>query len=168
MLFVTKKSKPMKIEFLNLLVALVVALCYLFVTIKLLTPFFYQFSKPMTNATGLLFFGVILGFGICLNDFSAISTNALIYYSTQGTVLLGIGYYLLFAFISLVFSYVLFRLSFFVIDFATNENEKVELAKNNFIIAGIHAVVFNILCLVLSHSVSIWANTFMNYPNFPD
>jgi len=135
---------------------------------KIVSSFLYKISKPMTSATGVLYFGVILGFGITLNNFSEIATNAFHFYCVQGKILHGLLYWVIFSTISFLFSYIVFRLSFYIVDQSTEENEKVELTKNNFAIAALHAVVFVIICLVVSQPLTDLANSFVSYPKYLD
>jgi hypothetical protein len=74
----------------------------------------------------------------------------------------------LFTLISFAFSFAVFHLSFKLIDLATTENEKIELAKNNFTIAGLHTVVFLSICLVVSKPLIAWANGLVNFPIYPN
>jgi hypothetical protein len=61
-----------------------------------------------------------------------------------------------------------FYFSFYLIGLLTQENEKAELSKNNFYIAGLHSIVFLVLCLMISRPIVDLANTLVNYPKFPD
>lgn len=158
----------MKPEILNVLVAVLVTVLYLVASMKIVLPLFRTISNPLSNATGVLFYGTILGFGITLNNFSEVATGALHFFASSNQTMKGILYWLLFATIAFVFSYVLFRLSFSLVGIATSENEKAELAKNNYTIAGLHVVVFNITCLVVSQALVDYANTLINYPQFPN
>ena len=158
----------MKPEILNVIVAVLVTVFYLVGAMKIVMPLFKAISNPLSNATGVLFYGTILGFGITLNNFSDVATGALHFFSSTNNTMKGILYWLLFATIAFVFSYIVFRLSFAMVGSATSENEKAELAKNNYTIAGLHVVVFNITCLVVSQALVDYANTLINYPQFPN
>jgi hypothetical protein len=59
-------------------------------------------------------------------------------------------------------------LSFNIINWTTQENEKAELAKNNYWLAVLHVVVFVIICLVVSQPLTDLANTFIDYQKFPN
>jgi hypothetical protein len=89
-------------------------------------------------------------------------------YFLQGKIMTGLFYWIIFAIIAYLFSYSVFRLSFFLIDKSTSENEKAELAKNNYQLAALHGVIFIILCLVVSVPLSDLANSFVSYPKYPD
>ncbi|MCE2712685.1 MAG: hypothetical protein LW688_09115 [Cryomorphaceae bacterium] len=158
----------MKAELVNLLVSLIIAVVYMIGAIKVIKPFFSKISSPMTTATGVLFLGVVFGFGIILNDFSEIASSAFYYNYQKSELGMGIYYWILFTAISFAFSYAVFHLSFKLIDLVTTENEKTELAKNNFSIAGLHVVVFISICLVVSKPLIAWANGLVNFPVFPD
>jgi hypothetical protein len=158
----------MKAEILNLMIAIIITLAYLVLSMKMVSSFLQQISKPMTTATGILNFAVIFGFGITLNNFAEIATGAFHFYSLQGKIATGLFYWLIFSVIAFVFSYLVFRLSFFIVNQSTAENEKAELAKNNYTIAALHAVIFIIICLVVSQPLSDLANSFVSYPKYPD
>lgn len=155
-------------ESLNLSIATIVTIMYFVMAIKLLSIFLKSFTEPMNQATGTLLIGALIGFGINLQDFSEIAVSSFFYYSKQNNIFIAIAFWLLFALIAFVFSYVLFRFSFFVINWSTPENEKAELGKNNLVLAFTHATVYVLLCLVLSSPLTILANTLVSYSEFPN
>ncbi|NBU91943.1 MAG: hypothetical protein EBS17_03775 [Flavobacteriia bacterium] len=125
-------------------------------------------TQPLNHATGLLLVGVLIGFGINLNDLAEIAVTSFFFYAKTSGYLVGILFWFIFAMIAFCISYLLFRFSFLMINWATPENEKEELGKNNWVLATIHAVVYIMLCLVLSESVSLLANTLVDYPEYPN
>jgi hypothetical protein len=158
----------MNTELLNLISAVFITVIYLVLAMKTIMPIFKSISNPMSSATGVLFYGSLLGFGLTLNNFSSVATGALHYYAGSGNIMKGFLYWFLFAAIAFIFSYIVFRLSFAMVGLATAENEKAELAKNNFTIAGIHIVVYNMTCLIVSQPLVDLANTMIKYPQFPN
>lgn len=155
-------------QLLNLFLVLIFTLIYVIASIKYLTSFFYRISKPMTNATLLLFCSVLFGFGLTLYHFSDIATNAMYFYASKGSIFNGIWYWILFSLFAFVFSIGMFYFTFYLIGLLTQENEKAELSKNNFYIAALHSIVFLILCLMVSKPLVDFANTMVDYPKFPD
>jgi hypothetical protein len=153
---------------INLIVTVAITIVYLIAAMKALQPFFNRISNPMTQATGILYIAVILGFGISLNNFAEIATSAFHYYEVKGNLFKGVGTWMLFGIISFGFSYLVFLLSYSMVRFSTQENEKAELGRNNFTIAGIHAVVFIVICLLVSKPLTDLANTFISYPQYPN
>jgi len=121
----------------------------------------------MTHAAGLLYSGGIFGFGITLYNFSEIASGAFMYNALQEKVLIGLSYWLGFSLASFIFSLVIFRLSFYIVNISTDENEKAELAKNNYTLATVHAIVFIVVCLVVSQPLTDIGNLFVNYPKYP-
>ena len=158
----------MNAEILNLIIAVFVTLIYLVLSMKTVTSYLEQISKPMSMAVGFLNCCVIFGFGITLNNFAEIASGAFHMYFLQGKIMSGLFYWLVFALIAYVFSYLVFRLSFFLVDKSTSENERAELAKNNYQLAILHGVIFIIICVVVSGPLSDLANTFVSYPKYPD
>ncbi len=155
-------------QILNLLVVLFTTLFYLVAAIKYLSSFFYKISKPMTNATLLLFCSVLLGFGVTLYQFSDVATNAMYFFASKGSIFNGVWYWILFSLFAFVFSIGTFYFTFYLIGLLTHENEKAELAKNNYFIACLHGIVFLILCFMVSKPIVDLANTMVSYPKFPD
>lgn len=158
----------MNIEVLNLILTVALVLVYLYVLSMMIRPVLHRISIPMTPATGMLFLGALLGAGLVLYQFSDISTNALYFYASRSDYAAGIGYQLLFSAIALISCYVLFLASFFVMNFFTPENEKAELSKNNFVLAGQHVVVYVIICLLVSKPLAHLVNAMIDYPTMPD
>ena len=158
----------MNAEILNLISAVLVTLIYLVLSMKTVSSYLEQIAKPMTSALGILNCFVILGFGITLNNFAEIASGAFHMYFLQGKLMSGLFYWVVFALIAYVFSYSVFRLSFFLVDKSTSENERAELAKNNYQLAILHGVIFIIICVVVSVPLSDLANTFVSYPKYPD
>jgi hypothetical protein len=158
----------MKNELLNLLILTAVSLFYLTATIKVMLSFFYSISKPLTNASALLLTGVVFGFGLSLYHFSEIGSNALYFYANKNQTFTGIFFWVVFAALAFAFSFAAFHLSYRIIGFVTQENEKAELSKNNFYLAGLHAVVFILVCMIVAKPLTDLANTFVSYPRFPN
>jgi hypothetical protein len=155
-------------QILNLLVVLIVTLCYLIIAIKFLNNFFFRISRPLTNAILLLYSAVLFGFGLTLFQFSGVATNAMYFYSSNGSVITGIWFWVLFSFLALGFSSGVFYFTFYFLGLLTQENEKAELAKNNFYIAALHSVVFILICLMVAKPLADLANSLVSYPKFPN
>ncbi len=158
----------MNAEILNLISAVLVTLIYLVLSMKTVSSYLEQISKPMSSALGILNCCIILGFGITLNNFSEIASGAFHMYFLQGKLMSGLFYWVVFALVAYLFSYLVFRLSFFLVDQSTSENEKAELVKNNYQLAILHGIIFIIICFVVSVPLSDVANTFVSYPKYPD
>ena len=163
----THHIEIMQPEILNLITTTALSLIYLIGATKSVQPVFSGIIKPLNNATGILFLGTILGFGINLLTFSNVASSAFYYHLSQQELLKGLMYWTFLAGLSFVFSYLTFRLSFSLVGLTTPENEKEELAKDNITLAGLHVVVYIIICLVVSHPLADYANTFISYPQFP-
>jgi hypothetical protein len=158
----------MNAELLNLIIAVLVTLIYLVLSMKTVSSYLERISKPMSSALGILNCCIILGFGITLHNFSEIASGAFHMYFLQGKLMSGLFYWVVFALIAYLFSYLVFRLSFFLVDQSTAENEKAELVKNNYQLAILHGIIFIIICFVVSVPLSDVANTFVSYPKYPD
>jgi uncharacterized membrane protein YjfL (UPF0719 family) len=66
-----------------------------------------------------------------------------------------------------IFSYVLFRVTFFITGFLTPESELNELRKNNIEIALVHAIIILVLSFVLAPAITRVAYHFVPYPTLP-
>ena len=155
-------------ETLNVLIATIVTIGYFVFATKLITSFLKKFTEPINQATGILLIGTLIGFGINLKDFSEIAVSSFYFYAQSGKWFFAGAFWFIFAGIAFIFSYVLFRFGFILVNFATPENEKAELGKNNIILAGIHAVIYIMLCYILSASLTLLANTFVGYSQMPN
>jgi uncharacterized membrane protein YjfL (UPF0719 family) len=78
-----------------------------------------------------------------------------------------IGFALLFFAGMWIFSYVLFRVTFFITGFLTPESELNELRKNNIEIALVHAIIILVLSFVLAPAITRVASHFVPYPTLP-
>lgn len=155
-------------ETLNVLIATIVTIGYFVFATKLITSFLKKFTEPMNQATGILLIGTLIGFGINLKDFSEIAVSSFYFYAQSGKWFYAGAFWFIFAGVAFIFSYVLFRFGFILVNFATPENEKAELGKNNMILAGIHSVIYILLCYILSASLTLLANTFVGYSQMPN
>lgn len=155
-------------QILNLVVVLIVTLIYLIISIKVLNNFFFKLTKPLTNASLLLYSAVLFGFGLTLFQFIGVATNALYFYASNGSIITGLWFWVIFAFSALGFSYGVFLFTFYFVGLLTQENEKAELAKNNYYIAALHSVVFILICLMLAKPLADLANSMVSYPKFPN
>jgi hypothetical protein len=158
----------MNAQLVNVLVSIVFSIAYLVVAMKVLMPFFNRISSPMTQAARLLHLGTIFGFGIILNDFSEFAGSAFYYNYQKSNLGMGLYYWMLFSLIAFIFSFLIFHLSYRIVNIVTKENETAELAKNNFGVAGLHLAVFISICLVVSKPLISWANGFVNVPIYPN
>lgn len=155
-------------QILNLVVVLIVTLIYLIISIKVLNNFFFKLTKPLTNASLLLYSAVLFGFGLTLFQFMGVATNALYFYASNGSIITGLWFWVMFAFFALGFSYGVFLFTFYFVGLLTQENEKAELAKNNYYIAALHSVVFILICLMVAKPLADLANSMVSYPKFPN
>jgi len=162
------KTKNMKVEILNLIVTFTVSIAYFILAMKIMIVFFEKISRPISHASYVLFLGALIGFGVVFYNISDIASNAFQFYFVKNQVGKGIYYWLIFAIISFVISFLVFHLSFLLVKISTKENEKAELARNNYHIAGIHSIIFILLCFILSTPVANIANTLVYYPKFPN
>ena len=120
------------------------------------------------NAAILIVFGSsLLAAGINLNHISDTSSDAMRFLISQNEWAKAIGFALLFFAGMWIFSYVLFRITFFITGFLTPESELNELRKNNIEIALVHAIIILVLSFVLAPAITRVASHFVPYPTLP-
>jgi hypothetical protein len=120
------------------------------------------------NAAILIVFGSsLLAAGINLNHISDTSSDAMRFLISQNEWAKAIGFALLFFAGMWIFSYVLFRITFFITGFLTPESELNELRKNNIEIALVHAIIILVLSFVLAPAITRLASHFVPYPTLP-
>lgn len=158
----------MKLEILNLFVTFIVSLAYLILTLKVMIQFFEKISRPVSHASIVLYICSIIGFGIVFHNITDVALNAFQYYFIKGQIGKGLIYWVMFSGLSFIISFLTFHLSFILVKISTKENEKAELARNNYHIAGIHGAIFILLCIILSSPVANIANSLVEYPTFPN
>jgi hypothetical protein len=120
------------------------------------------------NAAILIVFGSsLLAAGINLNHISDTSSDAMRFLISQNEWAKAIGFALLFFAGMWIFSYLLFRITFFITGFLTPESELNELRKNNIEIALVHAIIILVLSFVLAPAITRVASHFVPYPTLP-
>jgi hypothetical protein len=157
----------MVMELINLALASVMGILYMFLYVKITNKFLNGFATKKNNAILILFTASILSAGINLYHVSELSSAAFHFYFNNNNLLMAISSYLIFFSSMFLFSYVFLRLSFALIGALTKENESAELAKNNIEIALIHASILIILSFVIAPSVISFATQFIPYPKAP-
>jgi hypothetical protein len=139
----------MWIEALNILVATLATIIYFFLCYRVFIPYLHKFNYPFNNATKFLLGLSFLGAAIVLYFFGGPAMHAfgsLAEQSLSNAIFVFTGLLI----VAMIYSIVLFR---FVVQITLKENEKAELAKNNFQVAGFHGVVHVFFALLLSEKV---------------
>jgi hypothetical protein len=137
------------IDITCILLAILGAIFYLILSYKVIMPFFWRMNNPLTNATKLLVALTFISFAIVSFYFSSsglVLTRSLL----SKHFLYGILLYFILQVIGFVSALVIFRLSSIVCQINLKENEKAELAKDNFQVAGFHGIINIFFSLLLS------------------
>ncbi len=95
------------------------------------------------------------------------ASDAMLYFLDQDSILKGMLFCTGFFVMAWVFSFVLFRASFYIIGNLTPENEMDELIKNNTEIAWLHTIVIISLTFVIAPALSKIAIALIPYPKLP-
>jgi hypothetical protein len=142
----------MWIEIISILAAGVATVLYFLLSYRVLIPYFHQFNYPFNDATKFVLALSFIGSSIVLYFFG---TPAMLAFKTIGADKLNEAIYVFVALFiaAMIYSIVLFRFSALVVQVTLRENEKAELAKNNFQVAGFHGVVHIFFALLLSERV---------------
>jgi hypothetical protein len=139
----------MWIVFISFIFSAFSAILYFYLTYRVVMPFFYKFNYPFTNATKFLLAFSFLGFAIVLFVFGNAANTIFKEIANKDFTKASLIFFalIIIAFASSVF---IFRLSALIAQITMHENEKAELAKNNFQVAGFHGVVHLFFTLLLS------------------
>ena len=143
------------------------AIVYLSLFTKVQTLFFNKKIVTKNNSTTILFIASLLAAGIVLFDISKAMTDAFNYYVQEkkyGEGILSISLYFVGAWL---FSWSIFRLSFFIVSEFTKEDEIQELKKNNVELSLIHSFILLIISFVVAPALSDLAISFIPYPKMP-
>jgi len=153
-------------ELANIILLIVFGIFYLTSFTKVQTAFFNRFSVR-NNASIILFISSILASGIVLIDISKVMTEAFVFFYDHNELSKAFIYLFLYSVGAWLFSWALFRASFFLVSVITKENEHDELAKNNVELSLMHGVILVLLSFVVAPSLSELGASFIPYPKLP-
>jgi uncharacterized membrane protein YjfL (UPF0719 family) len=145
----------------------ILSIFYLFTFARVQSNFFDKYLEEKNAAILIVFGSSLLAAGINLNHISDTSSDAMRFLISQNEWAKAIGFALLFFAGMWIFSYVLFRVTFFITGFLTPESELNELRKNNIEIALVHAIIILVLSFVLAPAITRVASHFVPYPTLP-
>ncbi|MFY8010580.1 MAG: hypothetical protein ACOVRG_01240 [Saprospiraceae bacterium] len=154
-------------EWMDLGTLTILSIFYLFTFARVQSNFFDKYLEEKNAAILIVFGSSLLAAGINLNHISDTSSDAMRFLISQNEWAKAIGFALLFFAGMWIFSYVLFRITFFITGFLTPESELNELRKNNIEIALIHAIIILVLSFVLAPAITRVASHFVPYPTLP-
>ena len=154
-------------EWMDLGTLTILSIFYLFTFARVQSNFFDKYLEEKNAAILIVFGSSLLAAGINLNHISDTSSDAMRFLISQNEWAKAIGFPLLFFAGMWVFSYVLFRITFFITGFLTPESELNELRKNNIEIALVHAIIILVLSFVLAPAITRVASHFVPYPTLP-
>ncbi len=154
-------------EWMDLGTLTILSIFYLFTFARVQSNFFDKYLEEKNAAILIVFGSSLLSAGINLNHISDTSSDAMRFLISQNEWAKAIGFALLFFAGMWIFSYVLFRITFFITGFLTPESELNELRKNNIEIALVHAIIILVLSFVLAPAITRVASHFVPYPTMP-
>ena len=154
-------------EWMDLGTLTILSIFYLFTFARVQSNFFDKYLEEKNAAILIVFGSSLLAAGINLNHISDTSSDAMRFLISQNEWAKAIGFALLFFAGMWIFSYVLFRITFFITGFLTPESELNELRKNNIEIALVHAIIILVLSFVLAPAITRGASHFVPYPTLP-
>ena len=154
-------------EWMDLGTLTILSIFYLFTFARVQSNFFDKYLEEKNAAILIVFGSSLLAAGINLNHISDTSSDAMRFLISQKEWTKAIGFALLFFAGMWIFSYVLFRITFFITGFLTPESELNELRKNNIEIALVHAIIILVLSFVLAPAITRLASHFVPYPTLP-
>ena len=154
-------------QIITLAIVILLGLLYLFFFAKVQNLFFNSISTKKNNAILILYGASLISASINLVEVAEISEDAIRFFLNENLLFKAI-YFSFFFFLGMwVFSFALFRLSFFVISLLTQENEKSELNKNNIEISITHGIIVIALSLLIAPVIVNIAHGFIPYPELP-
>ena len=154
-------------EWMDLGTLTILSIFYLFTFARVQSNFFDKYLEEKNAAILIVFGSSLLAAGINLNHISDTRSDAMRFLISQNEWAKAIGFALLFFAGMWIFSYVLFRITFFITGFLTPESELNELRKNNIEIALVHAIIILVLSFVLAPAITRVASHFVPYPTLP-
>lgn len=154
-------------EWMDLGTLIILSIFYLFTFARVQSNFFDKYLEHKNAAILIVFGSSLLAAGINLNHISDTSSDAMRFLISQNEWAKAIGFSLLFFAGMWIFSYILFRVTFFITGFLTPESELNELRKNNIEIALVHAIIILVLSFVLAPAITRIASHFVPYPTLP-
>ena len=154
-------------EWMDLGTLTILSIFYLFTFARVQSNFFDKYLEEKNAAILIVFGSSLLAAGINLNHISDTSSDAMRFLISQNEWAKAIGFALLFFAGMWIFSYILFRVTFFITGFLTPESELNELRKNNIEIALVHAIIILVLSFVLAPAITRVASHFVPYPTLP-
>jgi uncharacterized membrane protein YjfL (UPF0719 family) len=154
-------------EWMDLGTLTIFSIFYLFTFARVQSNFFDKYLEEKNAAILIVFGSSLLAAGINLNHISDTSSDAMRFLLSQNQWTKALGFALLFFAGMWIFSYVLFRITFFITGFLTPESELNELRKNNIEIALVHAIIILVLSFVLAPAITRLASHFVPYPTLP-
>ena len=154
-------------EWMDLGTLTILSIFYLFTFARVQSNFFDKYLEEKNAAILIVFGSSLLAAGLNLNHISDTSSDAMRFLISQNEWAKAIGFALLFFAGMWIFSYLLFRITFFITGFLTPESELNELRKNNIEIALVHAIIILVLSFVLAPAITRVASHFVPYPTLP-
>lgn len=142
----------MWIELSSILLSSISAIIYFMLSYRVVIPYFYKFNYPFNNATKFLVAFTFIGFAVVLYFFGT-AANMLYKDLCSKNLFLALVYYISLILLSIVYSILVFRFSAIITQISMKENEKAELAKNNFQVAGFHGIVHLFFVLLLTERI---------------
>ena len=125
-------------------------LFYVLFTYKFLMNYFQSIAKPLNNVLKLFLIIGFYGFSICLIEFWSYSSNLKPFGNNTSDFALSLLMNAIFLICSFIFSALLFKLSDGIVKSIMKENHKLQMIHNNYMYAGVQAIIFIILVHISS------------------
>jgi hypothetical protein len=138
-------------EILSVIASVIIAVVFMFASYFVYRNYFYSIIFPLNAATRLFFVAVLFGSGVTLVNYHEAGLLFMKYFVEENKIVTGIGIYSIGLAVCFAFNVLMFRTTLLVHKISLFENEKAELAKGNFLIAGIHTITFLVLIFTLSN-----------------
>lgn len=151
----------------NLVILSVLGIIYLLTYTRVKKRYLEKLIGGNNRSTFILLISGLLSASINLYTITEAISDAVIYFFRINLFLKAMSFAFSFIVTSWIFSMILFKYSFYIVGFITEENEKNELINDNYRLALLHGVILTSLSLIISPAIVKIAVSLIPYPTLP-
>lgn len=151
----------------NLVILSVLGIIYLLTYTRVKKRYLEKLIGGHNRSTFILLISGLLSASINLYNITEAISDAVIYFVKIDHLLKAMSFAFSFIVTSWIFSMILFKYSFYIVGFITEENEKKELINDNYRLALLHGVILTSLSLIISPAIVKIAISLIPYPTLP-
>ena len=153
---------------LNLVLIMILGIVYIFSYANVISNYLEKTIANTKNpAMLILYFSAVLSAGVNLFHVSETASNAFVFFMEKSDYMKATLYSFGFVAGMWVFSFLFFLVSFFLVGVMTPKDEKYELGRGSYEMAGLHSVILIVLSFVIAPALISLASQFIPYPELP-